>query len=98
MENQCMLCEHSPHRKAPCTVCGCTQWVNSVVQIARGVTQVNNILVQEIPKLLGVAVDILELLMEAYPDAVAKIDSRREMARKKIQEEQDEKQTEEIES
>jgi hypothetical protein len=82
----CMVCEHGPHRKAPCTQCGCTDWRNSIVQTARAVTTLSNLMIQELPIQTIFLKDILELLAEVYPEEVKRIDARREEYRRAAEE------------
>jgi hypothetical protein len=82
----CMVCEHGPHRKAPCTACGCTQWVNAAVRSAQALTTLNNLLQQEIPKISMMLVDLVEIIAESNPEAVERIDERRAEMRKQLEE------------
>lgn len=83
MDMICLLCEHGPHRKAPCSACGCNQWVNTAVAAARSSIQANNLLGEIIP----VLADLHELMAELHPEAVKSINKKREERRKKYEEE-----------
>lgn len=73
----CLVCTHGPHKSGPCAACGCKQFVNSTVSMARSVVMIAN----EIPTFKAMVVDIMELLMEAFPDAVLKVDEKRAQLR-----------------
>lgn len=82
MERICIVCEHGPHRKAPCTTCGCTQWIDAGISSARALVNINNALVSEIPEIKLMLIDILELLTEVHKSEVEVINARREELRR----------------
>jgi hypothetical protein len=83
-EHVCYFCDHGPHRSKKC-MCGCEQWANTTVIAARATVQTNNIVSDIIPKMNVILVDMLEILAESNPEAVARIDARREEMRKQIE-------------
>lgn len=88
MNHTCMVCECGPHRNRDCP-CGCKTWVNAAARSALALTSLNNLLAQEIPKLIAISVDIVELLAEVHPEATKRIDERRAENRKKLEEQKE---------
>ena len=84
-EHVCLICEHGPHRQAACQKCGCTTWINTAVASGKSLVGINNILMENIPRISMMLADILELLVETNPEAVAVIDARREERRKEYE-------------
>ena len=76
----CMVCTHGPHAAGPCIKCGCTQWVNSQAQSARSLTALTNMCAEVFPVLERLLADMLAVLAEVHPEAVARIDEKREAA------------------
>lgn len=54
-------------------------------------TQINNLLAESIPRITSVLIDILEIVVESHPEAVVRIDERRNELRRQYEEGQQHK-------
>lgn len=89
MDTVCLNCAHGPHTNRTCSNCKCSTWINATLQANRATVNISNILSSEIPRLESMLVDMLQLLVEQFPEAAARVDLKREENRKKMEEEKD---------
>lgn len=78
----CANCFHGPHQDKTCASCvfgnQCTQFVRADIQLARVVTQLNSNATQFFQQSSFMLSTVVDLLAEAFPDAAAQLNAKRE--------------------
>jgi hypothetical protein len=90
MTLDCMNCGCGPHRNKLCHACKkCSQYVRMDLQMAYALTNINNLLVNEIQTTQYLLATIVDYLGEVHPDVKARIEAKRaemyEQAKKEME-------------